>query len=410
MVFKSLSVAFALLSLLACPALGSVLEGEKSGTKFVDVTMIKGLTTKLKSRSVGIQGAKPEAPTFSINAEYLEGRNTNEEFENYKYYFEKKLEKGLKVGSSHNPFEPSALHFTIDKQKFLSCCALANLGNIDGSRKCLLVVFHYNIPVTQTTLIPVRYGYARFNCKLTNLIANNDGTLFEENPVKVISISPQNEVLKINRNDRTRFEIEMKPEWMAASGGRMNYQKEITDIYDYQLPKVVGTTSKFGDVSWTYYPAKAQNIIYGEQTAYAIISVPANTKAVHLMCDLSYQLRLLKYVPGPTQRVFDTLTLSTGNEDLPDWTAFKKAHFTDLPDGLLNNINSVIDPRRTYAVEHGNSDTQGTIVIESTAGKVYKVSGTKLEPIQENAQTSESEKTKIDPKTHLDQYVVPKLR
>ena len=371
--FKYAFLLGILISFAADAAISAPLSGESSGTNSASVAPVPSVVLPTAVPS-------PARPLLGV-IEYFSGRSGGDEFANYKYYFKQELQDDMaRKRFRQSPFESRAFQFTIDKQKFLSTCALADLGEIDTNRRCLLVAFHYNIPVTQTTIIPVRYGYARFNSKLTSVSAR--GSSWIEEPVKVLSITPQNDVLKVNRSDRTDIQLEMKPEWMGASGGRAYYEKEITDVYDYNLPKVIGTTSRFGDVAWTYYPAKAQNIIYGEQTAYAIISIPSDAQSIHLLCDLSYQLKLFKYAPGPKQRVFDTVTLAAEVGNVPNWTNFKRAHFTDLPEGLVKSIDNVILDRRSYSVVHGNTDSQGTLVIDAQAGKLFKLDNFRLVQVQ----------------------------
>lgn len=232
--------------------------------------------------------------------------------------------------------------YTIDRYHFMGEPVVAKITSFSGEMDYYLVVFHFNIPVTKAVLAgPMKFGFVRIGAKVVGV----DGQK-QLIPVRTISIFPVNEKLPINREDERTTTVRVEPQWFGASGGYMQREHRVMDKYDYNLPTVMGTVSRFGDVHWTYYPAKAQPVIQGAQTGFAIIGVPrTGVTELQLLCTMQYNLQWIKAVPFPGQCVYDSVKVGICKTDpVLSVANLRKMHVADLPEDIKTRLKELENP------------------------------------------------------------------
>jgi hypothetical protein len=272
------------------------------------------------------------------------------------------------------------------------------------SDRFFMLMYKYNIPPIKPTLLGVKYGFARlasntvslnsanlsgvsgllnagvnadFNATLLNNPNNLTSFAKSVNPINAVSIFPTNQQISINRTDTTKNTFTIEPKWAGVSAASYALEKDTQDQYPFQLPTVVGTMSKSGEVAWTYYPAKAQPIMLGTFSSIAVISVhDPDDDYLQVQTHFDYQLRLLKALPFVTQRKWELNMLKLDEAISVDELTSKYA--VDLPTTLLAAIKSYhskVQPTITTSA-HSSTDY---ITVE---GKVYPVcNGVKLKPL-----------------------------
>jgi hypothetical protein len=314
-----------------------------------------------------------------------------EELNSYAEQFKKRLDIKAEKTQGHwksVPFRHKLWLYTIDKEKFLGNCSVARLGydkepdeklKITPGFTYYLVLMHFNIPAVKATTIPLKYGFARFEAKIA-CQGSRDGKTAKRDALEyfgisesaeILSVYPENAILPIDRKDTTTVTLTAQPEWMGASGGKGEYSRAIEDSYAYKLPHVVGVGTRFGDVSWTFYPAKAQPIMLGSQSTFAVIKVPYKTESLRILANLRYQLQALKVVTFPPFRVCDWCDLdlkSAGSFD--DMAAIQ---YFGLPSDAREALQTAFGKG---AIEHnmkyyGGQSSDRDILVDEKTGEAY---------------------------------------
>ncbi|PZM77141.1 MAG: hypothetical protein DKT66_28290 [Candidatus Melainabacteria bacterium] len=370
-----------------------------------------GLWTKLQAK----EDAKKNKETASKSADsaaktefdyYQESEL--EELNSYAAQFKKRLDITTEKAGKHwqnVPFRHKLWIYTIDNRKFLGNCSVASLGHdrdpnaipkIDPHYSYYLVLMHFNIPAVKATTIPLKYSFARFEAKIAcqqpELAqvdppdgATSDGEsetttddkrkalkeLKISESAEILSIYPENAILPIDRKDTTTVTLTAQPEWMGASGGKGEYSRAIEDSYAYKLPHVVGVGTRFGDVSWTFYPAKAQPIMLGSQSTFAVVKVPYKTSSLRILANLRYQLKTLKVLTFPPFRVCDWCDLDLRNAaSFDDMAAIQ---YFGLPSDAREALQTAFGKG---AVEHnlkyyGSQNSDRDILVDEKTGETY---------------------------------------
>lgn len=305
-----------------------------------------------------------------------------EELNAYSRQYRKRLDITTPTTEKHwnsVPFRHKLWLYTIDKDKFLGNCSVARLGTVGDKYSYYLVLMHFNIPAVKSTFIPLKYGFARFEAKIACHDNNGAPTGFSESDAlgltesaEILSVYPQNAVLPVNRTDTTDVTLTAQPSWMGASGGSAQYERKIEDTYPYTLPHVVGIGTRFGDASWTFYPAKAQPIMLGEQSTFAIIKVPADTSSIRILANLRYQLRALKYATFFPFRVCDFCDLDL--LDAPSFDELAAVQYFGLPEGVRDKLVEAFgapgEPEHELKFCE-NSVTGKSFLVDQKTGKAY---------------------------------------
>lgn len=333
----------------------------------------------------------PELPVFDPAKGNYYSKSELEELNSYAKQFKKRLNIEDEEVEGHwksVPFRHKLWLYTIDKEKFLGNCSVARLGydkELDEKLKVYpnfayyLVLMHFNIPAVKATTIPLKYGFARFEAKIA-CRGNIDSEAAKYGAAKylkisesaeILSVYPENAILPIDRKDTTTVTLTAQPEWMGASGGKGEYSRAIEDSYAYKLPHVVGVGTRFGDVSWTFYPAKAQPIMLGSQSTFAVIKVPYKTESLRILANLRYQLQALKVVTFPPFRVCDWCDLdlkSAGTFD--DMAAIQ---YFGLPSDAREALQTAFGKG---AIEHnmkyyGGQSSDRDILVDEKTGEAY---------------------------------------
>jgi hypothetical protein len=153
--------------------------------------------------------------------------------------------------------------YTIDENKFLGEPIVARIEGHDDGVGYYLVVLHYNIPTVRATLLPVKYGFARFGVRFVafdlqklndmhdrldkvaasehrELTAKEKAATPNAEKLDLLSIYPSSELLDMQHEEKGTNTFHVEPSWNGASAGSYQYQKERTDTYSFQLPRVVG--------------------------------------------------------------------------------------------------------------------------------------------------------------------------
>ncbi|PZM84284.1 MAG: hypothetical protein DKT66_06520 [Candidatus Melainabacteria bacterium] len=126
---------------------------------------------------------------------------------------------------------------------------------------------------------------------------------------RVISIYPTNEILKVDFENKQTYEVKVEPKWMEMASGYGRWQSEDTTKYLYELPRVAGIASQYGTVSWTFYPAKRQPVMYGNKNVFAILQVTKGTKgALRVNSCLNYELSMSPPLLGA--RLYDEASIN----------------------------------------------------------------------------------------------------
>jgi hypothetical protein len=260
--------------------------------------------------------------------------------------------------------------YTIDREKFLGEPVVALIGhNASANLSNYLIILHYNIPPVKSSLLPVKYGFARLGVRF---LAFNQGDAQDPNKVDLLSIYPTNELLDINHTDKGTNTLTIQPQYMGASGGSYQYQKERTDVYNFQLPTVIGTANRYGEAAWTYYPAKQQPLILGSKTAFAVVSLPASRTRLRLQVSLDYQLKRLKLIPFPLRTLQDSLDFKL--VDAPSVEDALAMHTADLPDNVRDKIKACFLESHQYAFNTGSD--KNDYILDVTSGKYFRVDQT----------------------------------
>ncbi|MGD9682780.1 MAG: hypothetical protein AB7W16_16440 [Candidatus Obscuribacterales bacterium] len=289
------------------------------------------------------------------------------------------------------PYMPN---YVVDKYRFVGEPVIAKLDI--GKKSDLdyyLVILHFNIPVTKGLfLTPFKYNYIRIGTKLFGTDHEDfkdDGSgappyvqLF---PARTISIYPVNEVVDVNRKDTHKVEAKIEPQYMGAAPGHLQYNYENEQSQIIKLPRVMGTASRFGDVNWTYYPAKWQPVIQGQQTAFTVVGLPREAKHLHLLCHMEYNLKYFKYIPTPMLLFLDCY--DTASIDLKKSTIslddLIKIHVADLPQEIKERIRTEFKtpaPGSKYKITQGPKSSSDFIEF---GGQLYSQTehGATLQPI-----------------------------
>lgn len=121
--------------------------------------------------------------------------------------------------------------------------------------------------------------------------------------INLVSIYPTSELLKADLDDSKTFEAQVEGSWGGATAGHAKYSQTRDWKYAVNFPRVVGLGTADGTMQWVYYPAKAQEITFGNKTAFALFTVPSDLSAsgvLQLNALLEYHMRLLKVGTTPT--------------------------------------------------------------------------------------------------------------
>lgn len=323
------------------------------------------------------------------------GNSELEELNSYAKQFKNRLDiKSQKTEKHWNsvPFRHKLWLYTIDKEKFLGNCSVARLGydvDVEANPKLTpnftyyLVLMHFNIPAVKATTIPLKYGFARFEAKIACRKTVQGGAkkietahdtldyLGISESAEILSVYPENAILPIDRKDTTTVTLTAQPEWMGASGGKGEYSRAIEDSYAYKLPHVVGVGTRFGDVSWTFYPAKAQPIMLGSQSTFAVVKVPYNTPSLRILANLRYQLQALKVITFPPFRVCDWCDLDL--EKASSFDDMAAIQYFGLPSDAREALQTAFGKG---AVEHnlkyyGSQNSDRDILVDEKTGETY---------------------------------------
>jgi hypothetical protein len=198
--------------------------------------------------------------------------------------------------------------------------ALKEIGTVT-----YLVVLNYNIPAVKPGIFPPEYLYARLTmqCMLRSadhnsksnigqLVQNADPQALQNElhyePIRLNSLYPTNKLLQSQKDNTQTWDLKADPSWNGFSAGSAEYISRDDLKYNVSFPKVVGLGAETGALEWTYYPAKAQRIIFGNQAAFAVITVPAEVSdaVLQLNAILKYQYKYLKVVPADRDAQFVT--------------------------------------------------------------------------------------------------------
>jgi hypothetical protein len=317
-----------------------------------------------------------------------------EELNSYSEQFKKRLD--LKSSSAKNhwndvPFRHKLWLYTIDREKFLGNSSVAWLGDdvdtkanpkITPNFSYYLVLMHFNIPAVKATMIPFKYGFARFEAKIACQGTRSISPLHKglkhlevTESAEVLSVYPENAVLPINRKDTTTVTLTAQPEWMGASGGKGEYSRAIEDSYAYKLPHVVGVGTRFGDVSWTFYPAKAQPIMLGSQSTFAVVKVPYKTPSLRILANLRYQLQTMKVITFLPFRVCDSCDL-----DLKEAASFDDMaaiQYFGLPAEAREAMQTAFGKGATERSVryYANRRTGRDVLVDEKTGETYGIKG-----------------------------------
>lgn len=295
-------------------------------------------------------------------------------------------QKLTQISPFQNPFS-----VTIDNMHFMGEPLIAKLAKFEKAKEngkvgtensnnqipssydYYLVIFNFNVPAVKYSIIPTNYGFARFSFNLqvfaptasdavqstTNAakiakLYTAAGYKFKPEiqaavganaiwPVRVISIYPVNEVLTVSREDTNQFEAQFKPEFQGGAAGSLTYTKTLKDNFAFDLPKVIGTGTSAGTVSWTYYPAKAQPLMLGSKTTMAIIGVPSGLNyekcRLRLLAQFDYQLTKAKLPMWWGQSVYDAKQVSLAS--VPTLSEITALHSVDLPKEIRATVSEV---------------------------------------------------------------------
>jgi|GEM_PF-5032412 len=337
----------------------------------------------------------------------------------------------------HNP-----LSVTIDKSEFMGEPLIARLSETrckeestafepaasaklsSSSYDYYLIVFHFNVPAVKYSVVPTSYGFARFTFDLQVFSPNaaasahkkfgpekiakmytEAGNRFKDKdvqgavqasaiwPVRVVSIYPVNEVLTVNRDDTNEFEAQFKPEFQGGAAGSLTYRKTLKDTFAFDLPKVVGTGSSAGSVSWTFYPAKAQPLMLGSKTTMAIVGVPAGLNyknlGLRVLSRFDYQITKAKIPLLWGSSVYDAKQVSL--IDVPSLKEVTSLHSIDLPKEIRQTVADVFkaDVKDKPAVSLVKGKEHDYLIDRDT-GAVYLPGGGSWNAIQLTPPADES--------------------
>lgn len=166
-----------------------------------------------------------------------------------------------------------------------------------------LLVLNYNIPAVRTGLFGQNFRIVRVGVHafLRNQQENQSSSDYER--INLVSIYPTSELLKADLDDSKTFEAQVEGSWGGATAGHAKYSQTRDWKYAVNFPRVVGLGTADGTMQWVYYPAKAQEITFGNKTAFALFTVPSDLSAsgvLQLNALLEYRMRLLKVGTTPT--------------------------------------------------------------------------------------------------------------
>lgn len=352
-------------------------------------------------------------------------------------------QKTTHLSPFQNPFS-----VTIDKSHFMGEPLIAKLAKSENnagtkdidpkvdikpesnSYDYYLVIFNFNVPAVKYSIVPTNYGFARFSfnlqvfsppgaeakssstsaAKIAKLYVA-DGHKFKSPsvqaavganaiwPARVISIYPVNEVLTVSREDTNQFEAQFKPEFQGGAAGSLTYTKILKDNFAFDLPKVIGTGSSAGTVTWTYYPAKAQPLMLGSKTTMAIIGVPSGLNyrnlGLRVLARFDYQLTKAKLPMWWGQSVYDAKEVAM--DKVPSLKEITALHAVDLPREIRTTVSEVfkadVKEKPKLVLQKGRDRDY---LVDPDSGAVYVPNGgswksIEFEPPREQKQLSAAE-------------------
>lgn len=123
--------------------------------------------------------------------------------------------------------------------------------------------------------------------------------------INVMSIYPTTQVLTANLVNSRSLALQASGGYMGASGS-VTYTMASQETYDENLPKLIGEADSEGHVQWVCYPAKKQEIAFGNRTAFIIFTLPTNAApidSIQIDTSLEYRMKGIDYLHGPVRRV-----------------------------------------------------------------------------------------------------------
>jgi hypothetical protein len=93
-------------------------------------------------------------------------------------------------------------------------------------------------------------------------------------PVNIGAIYPTYSELSADMVNQRTLTLQAQPEWAGVGAGSITYSRMHQESYQQTLPTVVGMAEPSGKLQWIYYPAKSQQIAFGNNTAYAVLNLP----------------------------------------------------------------------------------------------------------------------------------------
>lgn len=141
-------------------------------------------------------------------------------------------------------------------------------------------------------------------------------------PVNTISIYPTSQILTANLVNTRSLALSGSGGYAGANAS-VTYTTATEETYSKTLPKLVGQADPYGHVQWICYPAKSQQIAFGNRSGFVVFTMPqerktqdanAKSKKLELILDarLTYKLKGLDSLGGEITRV-ERLTMPLEN-------------------------------------------------------------------------------------------------
>lgn len=157
-------------------------------------------------------------------------------------------------------------------------------------------------------------------------------------PVNIVSIYPTSQILSASLVNSRSLALSGSGGYMGANVSA-TYTTSVQESYMKSLPKLVGAADSYGHIQWICYPAKAQQISFGNHSGFVVFTIPGAetvTKASNfkLTMDvrLAYKLKGIDSLRGEVARVERlTIPLNMAVDDSRSIEMFSRTYGRTLP-------------------------------------------------------------------------------
>jgi hypothetical protein len=206
---------------------------------------------------------------------------------------------------------------------------------------------------------------------------------------KILEIFPISSYLTLNRTDRNEINVTIQPSWNGFSAGQASDDFTRTDAMKLDLPRIVGTASRFGDCSWTLYPQKSQPLMLGMQTVFVQFALPTDCAELVIGGEYDYQFKRFGVLSGPIYKRFDVLKSSLCKLDKVDVANLA----LNIEDDVFQKVSKSADNKMSKSPSVNTLSNQGKVDYVNVGGKLFGVSKSEDQILMKDISDDDSKQT-----------------